>query len=320
MDERLYKLAIDLPLEQKLEKAIANIKHYHDTARSWDMFEPWYHLRTSYGKDSVLITWLAEQAGVDFQRYTSLTTLDPPELIQFGRKHHPDTIVAVPEMPLLTRLATSECQGPPTRLARWCCEIYKEQGCKGQIKIFGVRAEESFNRKQNWRIWNPERNDGSWILNPILYWTEEDVWNTIHGESIPYCSLYDETDSKGCKLFTRLGCIGCPMAGKGRVKEFERWPKYHQAWQRAFQKFWDKWHGVPLLRERWVSIEGKYPFEPLSTEREQRCYVKKTQQEERGFWTLRRWYDLREFERWQDLWMWWMQNEEEPEGCAMGQW
>ena len=68
------------------------------------------------------------------------------------------------------------------------------------------------------------------VLNPIIEWTDEDVWEFIKTNGIPYCSLYDEG-------FKRLGCIGCPMAGtKGREKEFMRWPKYRDSYIRAFDK------------------------------------------------------------------------------------
>lgn len=33
-----------------------------------------------------------------------------------------------------------------------------------------------------------------------------------------------------------MGCIGCPMAGKNRWAEFERYPKYKEAYIRAFDK------------------------------------------------------------------------------------
>lgn len=67
------------------------------------------------------------------------------------------------------------------------------------------------------------------ILNPIIDWTDEDVWAFIRQENIPYCGLYDEG-------FHRLGCIGCPMARKhGREREFLRWPKYKAAYLRAFE-------------------------------------------------------------------------------------
>jgi len=164
------------------------------------------------------------------------------------------------------------------------------------------------------------RKDKSWVLNVILYWTDEDVWNVIHQENIPYCSVYDEIDENGCKMFKRMGCVGCPMAGKQRIKEFRRWPKIHAGWQRAFQRFWENWHNVPLEKPRWVSMEGKYHFSPLPSERKERQWVEKTGRVENGFWTLRRWYDLREIKDASDLWLWWMQMEDDPEGCTMGLW
>ena len=67
-------------------------------------------------------------------------------------------------------------------------------------------------------------------VNPIIEWTDADIWEFIRGEGIPYCELYDDG-------FTRLGCIGCPMAGTtGREHEFLRWPKYQAAYLSAFEK------------------------------------------------------------------------------------
>jgi len=146
MNEELYNIAINLPLEQKVDKAIAALQHYEQAAKTWDMFEPWFHLCQSGGKDSAVIDWLARRAGVDFRSYHSLTTLDAPELIHHLRRNHPDTIIIKPEKPLLWTLANKKGNGPPTRICRWCCEQYKENGCDGQIKVFGVRAPESNNR------------------------------------------------------------------------------------------------------------------------------------------------------------------------------
>jgi phosphoadenosine phosphosulfate reductase len=67
-------------------------------------------------------------------------------------------------------------------------------------------------------------------VNPIIDWTDAEVWEFIRSNGIPYCSLYDEG-------FHRLGCIGCPMARqKGRERDFMRWPKYKEAYLRAFAK------------------------------------------------------------------------------------
>ena len=66
-------------------------------------------------------------------------------------------------------------------------------------------------------------------VNPIIEWTDAEVWDFIHTHTIPYCPLYDE----GHK---RLGCIGCPMARYERLNQFKRWPKYEWHYRFAFKK------------------------------------------------------------------------------------
>lgn len=41
-----------------------------------------------------------------------------------------------------------------------------------------------------------------WQVNPVLDWTEMDVWALITGENLPYCELYHEG-------FRSLGCMPC---------------------------------------------------------------------------------------------------------------
>lgn len=73
----------------------------------------------------------------------------------------------------------------------------------------------------------------STTINPIVDWTDSEVWEFIHEYNIPYCCLYDEG-------YKRLGCIGCPMSSeKQRREQFERWPKYKDLYLKAFQKMLD---------------------------------------------------------------------------------
>ena len=82
-------------------------------------------------------------------------------------------------------------------------------------------------------------------LNPIIDWTDKEVWEFIRSETISYCELYDEG-------WHRLGCIGCPMARQhGREREFARWPKYKDAYIRAFDRMLEERtkKGKHLLKE-----------------------------------------------------------------------
>lgn len=161
-------------------------------------------------------------------------------------------------------------QIPPTRLVRYCCQYLKEDGGDGRLTVTGVRWAESGNRKANQGIAtimdkkagrikefqeNPNFsatskggvvlvNDNTesrrmieqcykrhkTTLNPIIDWTNEDVWEFIRENNIPYCKLYDEG-------FDRLGCIGCPMAQRRRRRsEFARYPRYKKLYLQAFEK------------------------------------------------------------------------------------
>ena len=51
-----------------------------------------YYLAFSGGKDSIVIKKLAEMADVKYDVHYNVTTIDPPDLVRFIRKHHKDVI------------------------------------------------------------------------------------------------------------------------------------------------------------------------------------------------------------------------------------
>lgn len=69
------------------------------------------------------------------------------------------------------------------------------------------------------------------LLNPIVDWTAEEVWEFLNDiAKVPHCRLYDEG-------YKRIGCIGCPMAGAaGQKAQFERYPKFRTLYIRAFDR------------------------------------------------------------------------------------
>lgn len=187
-----------------------------------------YYLAFSGGKDSVTVKALADMAGVKYDAHYALTTVDPPELVQFIKKYHSDVEIKRPDT-TLWRLMVKKTM-PPTRVVRYCCSVLKEQGGKGRLIITGVRQQESVKRSKRQLLEQSTRDKSQSFLNPIIDWSEADVWEFIHKYNIPYCSLYDEG-------FKRLGCIGCPLAGAIKQRqEFERWPKYRDAYLRAFER------------------------------------------------------------------------------------
>lgn len=220
-------------------------------------FEPieGYYLCFSGGKDSVVIKALADMAGVKYDAHYNVTSVDPPELVRFIKKHHADVSRDIPHDgdgdPITMWNLIPKNGMPPTRIARYCCRELKEAGGKGRFVITGVRWAESARRKnkragleveqgaRNRKLADPDNPDnaqmarfcptkGKHILNPIIDWTTEDVWEFIRYYNVPYCELYD-------KGYTRLGCIGCPMSSN-RVEALECYPKYKQAYLKAFER------------------------------------------------------------------------------------
>jgi len=188
----------------------------------------------SGGKDSVLLYRMAALAGVRVRWHYHNTTIDPPELVYFLRKHYPDVIWQRPRYgPLLHRVVTKRLL--PTRRFRWCCDEYKEVSCRrDSVMLMGIRADESKARAANWKhhTWHKRRR--RWIVNPLYNWATDELWQYLDAEGIATCSLYRQG-------FTRLGCVGCPLASpKQRRMEFDRWPGFAKAWRFASKRLWER--------------------------------------------------------------------------------
>lgn len=249
------------------------------------MFEPeeGYHLAFSGGKDSVVIKALADMAGVKYDAHYNITSVDPPELVAFV-KTFSDVRMDKPRYkkgPMEGKQVTMwnlipQKRMPPTRVARYCCQYLKEEAGEDRFTITGVRRAESAKRSKRGRIeaWKTKSGNATVtvdpvidpdnqtpelfyicktyskkVLNPIIDWTDEDVWEFIHRYNVRYCKLYDEG-------LNRLGCIGCPMSGgKRQMEEFNRYPKIRQAYIRAFDKMLKEREKVGLPNDNWKNGE-----------------------------------------------------------------
>jgi phosphoadenosine phosphosulfate reductase len=190
-----------------------------------------YYLAFSGGKDSICIKRIADMAGVKYDAHYSVTTIDPPELVQYIRKHHPNVAFVHPERPMLKMFVK---HGFPTRLSRWCCADYKENGGAGRKVITGIRAAESAKRAGRRAVETCYKDSSKMYINAIIRWTDDEVWEFIREQNLPYCKLYDE----GWK---RIGCLMCPMAnGEARNRERDTYPRYEAAFRKAFRDLHDR--------------------------------------------------------------------------------
>ncbi|MSU01906.1 phosphoadenosine phosphosulfate reductase family protein [Tissierella pigra] len=229
-------------------------------------FEPeeGYYLAFSGGKDSQVIYHLAKEAGVKFDAHYNVTGIDHPELVYFMRKNYPDVIRDMYEKSMFRLI---EEKGLPTRLKRFCCEVLKEHGGEGRICVTGVRWAESTKRKsrrpfeivtakkedkklfddndEDRRLFENCMQKGKRVVNPIVDWSDEDVWEYLKSRNIEYCELYDQG-------YKRLGCIGCPMSSR-KIQELEQYPKFAENYKRAIARFLPKY-----LKRR--EEKGEEPF------------------------------------------------------------
>lgn len=194
--------------------------------------EQGYFLAFSGGKDSQVIYHLAEMAGVKFRAVYNVTTIDPPAVVQFIREHYPE--VRFERRSKEGFFVLVRKKGLPFRRSRWCCEMLKETGGDGMVKVVGVRCEESSRRAKLWKEFSV-RTGGQAFLAPIAYWTTRNVWDFLNNfAKVPHCRLYDEG-------WTRIGCIGCCMASKGVKRfEFERYPRFERAYKLAAQHYLER--------------------------------------------------------------------------------
>ena len=235
------------------------------SAQSLKLYEQPLMITYSGGKDSDVLLRLAINSGIPFEALHSLTTADAPETVYHVRK----TFRLLEEKGIPTKVdchvqpdgrrvtmwnLIPKKMVPPTRLVRYCCAELKEGGGKGRFIATGVRWAESVKRKnsrglievspsdKNKRLILMDDNDetrmqfencqmkGRRVVNPIIGWGNKEVWDYAETEKICMNPLY------GCG-HTRVGCIGCPLASKrARIEEFIIWPKYKQAYIRAFDR------------------------------------------------------------------------------------
>ncbi len=124
---------------EKERQAIERLKAFEPQT------EP-YFLCYSGGKDSDCIRILAELAGVKHDTVHSLTTLDAPETVQYVRSI-PNIIISRPELTAWQLIVKKKM--PFTRVNRYCCEVLKESGGRGRVKVTGVRWAESTKRAES---------------------------------------------------------------------------------------------------------------------------------------------------------------------------
>lgn len=91
-----------------------------------------------------------------------------------------------------------------------CCNIRKIEPLHRALEgldmwITGLRRDQSVTRNNNGLVELDNNNHGRLKLNPLIDWTEEQVWDYIKEYNIPYNKLHDQG-------FPSIGCQPCTRA------------------------------------------------------------------------------------------------------------
>lgn len=243
------------------KRAIEYLKVFEPTT------EP-YYLCYSGGKDSDVIRILASLAGVNHEIHNNHTTVDAPETVRYVRSI-PNVIIHYPEK-TMWQLIQEKMMPPTRLMRYCCEElkerggkgrmkitgVRKAESIKranngGLVKIIGkpksiekqaIQADIEYEKTQMGGIVLNHDNAStrqfveqcyrttSTMINPIVDWTDEDVWQFLKHYGCECNPLYR-------KGYCRVGCIGCPLGGaKSMKREFNDYPMYKEAYIRAFDK------------------------------------------------------------------------------------
>jgi len=175
----------------------------------------------SGGKDSLVALDLAVRAGVDKAVFadTTIEFKETVEYIKFVRDFLGIEIDIVKAPKSFFEVA--KYIGFPSRRRRWCCDVFKfgplaKYAAENDVHAFvtGLRKYESYQRSRYNKI---DKNPlvPAIQLNPILRWSENDVWEYIKKYELPINPLY--------KYLNRIGCWCCPFKTKEEFQKIKRY-------------------------------------------------------------------------------------------------
>ena len=173
----------------------------------------------SGGKDSTVTSDLVMKA-LDRKGIIHIygdTTLEYPTSTKYVaefRKNNPKTPLLIAKNKDQDFNNLCEVIGPPSRVMRWCCTIFKTgaitkkientfKGCTKLLTFQGIRRIESKSRGKYERTTTNSKIAKQITLSPIIDWLDFDVWLYIIANKL----LFNEAYRQG---FSRVGCWCCP--------------------------------------------------------------------------------------------------------------
>ena len=197
----------------------------------------------SGGKDSTVVSDLVLRS-LGTQQVLHLygdTTLEFPESAKYVKRfkaEHPKTLVITAKNKDKNFEELCEQLGPPSRVMRWCCTIFKTGAIQRKIQtlfknqkriltFYGIRRSESNSRNKYDRESDSPKIAVQRTVSPIIDWMDFDIWLYLLMTGTDFNDAY--------RLgYTRVGCWCCPnnSAWSGFLSEvympeqYERWHNF----------------------------------------------------------------------------------------------
>lgn len=207
--DNLSELVDRLNFAQKVDRSLGLIRE------AYQEFGDRLVVANSLGKDSVAVWHLAKQVSSAIPGFIVTTRFKPPETVEFMKQEvarYPELMVFRNDEPIPDELYRTD----PDR----CCEILKVNPVRWAVEqmnvacwVTGLRCTEGRTRA-DFRE-REERDKGLVKLNPILLWSEREVWQYLAVHRVPVNPLYAKGyRSLGCAPCTRITNDPCERAGR----------------------------------------------------------------------------------------------------------
>lgn len=175
------------------------------------------------------------------------TTLEFPyttEYAQRYRNEHPQAIFKVAKNYEQVFMDVCEDIGPPARMMRWCCSMFKTGPITRVINsmyrnqqiltFYGIRKSESVSRSKYNRIEDDAESvkiQQQTVASPIFFWRDLDVWLYLLAEGVDFNEAYRFG-------YDRVGCWCCPNNNQ-RAQFLSRiyMPEKSKAWRDFLVEF-----------------------------------------------------------------------------------
>lgn len=175
----------------------------------------------SGGKDSTVVADLVTRALGDGDKKIlhifGDTTLEFPSTyayVERYKKQHPKTPVLSSRNKDKDFMELCKTIGPPSRVMRWCCTIFKTGAITRKIEklfrnknhivtFYGIRRSESVSRSKYEKESQSPKITKQTVVSPVIDWYDFDIWLYLLTRGIDFNEAYRWG-------YARVGCWCCP--------------------------------------------------------------------------------------------------------------